>query len=528
MKEDKNNLNKQEQRSASPGCVYLAGAGPGDPGLITLRAMQLIEEADVIVHDYLVSRLLLQRARPEAEIIYAGKKAGQHSLPQDEINQLLIEKARENKKVVRLKGGDPFIFGRGGEEAVALVEAGVKFEVVPGITAGVAAPAYAGIPTTHRDYASELALITGHEDSGRTGPSRIDWELLGRWRGTLVFYMGVKNLPVICAHLQEHGMSGARPAAITAWGTTPRQRTLVGTVSSLTRLAAEHNFESPAVITIGEVVGLQEKLNWFERRELFGERLVVTRSRAQASALAEQLMRLGGEVLEFPTIRIVPPTDLAPLQEAVEGLSGYDWVIFTSVNGVECFFGVLSDMGKDVRQFATAKVCALGSATADRLRTSGLAADLIPPRFVAESIIEALAAAEDLKGKRILLPRADIARADLPETLKKMGAAVDEIVAYHTVIDDSSKDEVIKAIEQDQVDWVTFTSSATVRNFLSQIDLKLLAGKKLRLVSIGPVTSATIRKAGLKADVEAEEYTIGGLVQAICRAVRRKNNDGSY
>ena len=520
MKEDKYNPDKQGQRSAASGCVYLVGAGPGDPGLITLRAMQLIRAADVIVHDYLASPVLLQWARPEAETIYVGKKAGQHSLPQDQINQLLIDKARQNKIVVRLKGGDPFVFGRGGEEALELVKAGIKFEVVPGITAGVAVPAFAGIPTTHRDFASDLALITGHENSSRTGPSLIDWESLGKWRGTLVFYMGVKNLPVICTKLQEQGMSGETPAALIARGTTPRQRTLVGTVSSLPELAVKHNLAPPAIIIIGEVVSLQAQLNWFEQRELFGQRIVVTRSRAQASALVEPLMQLGAEVLEFPTIRIEPPTEPAPLREAVGRLSEYHWVIFTSVNGVESFFQTLYDTDKDARQFSCVKVCAIGSATADRLRMFGLIADLIPPRFVAESIIEALAATEDLKGKRILLPRADIARADLPQTLKEMGAIVDEIIAYHTVIDDSPKEGVIEAIEQDSVDWVTFTSSSTVRNFLSQIDLKLLAGKKLRLASIGPVTTATIKKAGPKVDVEAEEYTIGGLVKAICQAVK--------
>jgi uroporphyrinogen III methyltransferase/synthase len=503
------------------GCVYLVGAGPGDPGLVTVRGRELIQQADVIVYDYLVSPRLLQLARAEAELIYVGKQAARHSLPQEQINQLLIDKAREKQTIVRLKGGDPYVFGRGGEEALELVEAGIAFEVVPGVTAGVAACAYAGIPVTHRDFASDFALITGHEDAGRTGPSQIDWASLGCWKGTLVFYMGVKNLPVICGKLQEHGMSAEMPAALIRYGTTAQQRTLVGTVSTLSDLAVKHNITPPAVIVIGKVVSLREKLKWFEGRPLFGKRIVVTRSRDQASELVDRLNRLGGEVLEFPTIRIEPPLDIQPIQNAIKQLQKYNWIIFTSVNGVESFFEQLHTANRDARCFSSAKVCAIGPATAGRLQKFGITADLIPPRFVAESIVETLSEIDDLAGKRILLARGDIARAGLPQSLKKLGAAVDEIIAYRTIADDSSTDGITDAIKQDSIDWITFTSSSTVRNFFKRIDAKLLSGKKLRLASIGPITSDTIKEVGLSVDVEAEEYTIIGLVNAVCEEVTK-------
>jgi len=497
------------------GCVYLVGAGPGDPGLITVRGKELIQRADVVVYDHLVSKRLVRCARGGAELIYVGKQAGKHSLAQDKINQLLIDKAQKNQTVLRLKGGDPYVFGRGGEEAEELVKAGVRFEVIPGISAGVAAGAYAGIPVTHRDFASELALITGHEDPDRAGGSRIDWASLGAWQGTLVFYMGLKNLPVICANLQENGMSADTPAALIRYCTFPCQQTFVGTVATLPDLAVKHNLTPPAIIIIGKVVSLHDQLNWFERRPLFGKRIVVTRSRAQASELVDQLFELGADVLEFPTIRIEPPDDIEPLHNAIEKLKQYNWVIFTSVNGVDCFFTNLNKANYDARRLSSAKICAIGPATSQRLRESGIIADLVPPRFVAESVIESIGKVDTVKGKRILLPRADIARENLPDGLEKMGAVVDQVTAYRTVLEDGPKDEIIDALQQDNIDWITFTSSSTVRNFFDQIDAKLLSGKKARLASIGPVTSDAIKKVGLDVDVEAEEYTIIGLVNAI-------------
>ena len=498
-------------------CVYLVGAGPGDPGLITVRGRQLIQQADVIVYDYLVSPQLLKLARDGAELIYVGKQADRHSLPQEKINQLLIDKAKEAKSVVRLKGGDPFVFGRGAEEALELVQAGIKFEIVPGITAAIAACAYAGIPVTHRDFASDLALITGHESAARTGPSQIDWPALGKWKGTLAFYMGVKNLPFICEKLRDHSLSPDTPAALIRYGTTPNQRVLVGTVTTLPNLAIKHNFTPPSIIVIGKAVTLRDRLNWFEKRPLFGKRIVVTRSRAQASELVVRLNELGADVLEFPTIRIAPAEDIQPLRNAINKLDQYNWIIFTSLNGVNSFFQVLSDQNRDARSFSSAKVCAIGPATCERLKAFGIIADRVPPRFVAESIIETLSEADDLKEKRILLPRADIARADLPETLKKLGAIVDQVSAYRTVVEDGPKDDIIQAIDHDSIDWITFTSSSTVRNFFKQIDPDLLSEKKLRLASIGPITSATIKETGLIVDVEAQEYTIPGLINAICK-----------
>jgi len=497
------------------GIVYLVGAGPGDPGLITVRGRECIEQAEVLIYDYLASEAFLRYAPPEAERIYVGKKAGQHTLPQEKINQLIVEKTQQGKNVVRLKGGDPFVFGRGGEEAIELAKAGIKFEIVPGVTAGIAAAAYAGIPVTHRDYASDFALITGHEDASCSGESKIDWEALGKWKGTLAFYMGVKNLPVICANLQKYGMAPDTSAALIAWGTTPRQRTLTATVASLPKLAEQQNFQPPAIILIGHVVKLRDQLNWFEKRPLFGRRIIVTRSRAQVSELTEKLTQLSAEVIECPTIRIEPPENPKPLHRAIENLPQYDWLILTSVNGVEAFFTQLTAAGYDARRLANTKVCAIGPATAQKLMEFGIRPDLLPERFVAESVLEAFKKGENVLKKRILLARSDISRKDLPVGMSEMGAKVDEVNAYRTVRDDTEKGQAVSAIEADEVDWVTFTSSSTVRNFLEIIGLEKLAGKKLKLASIGPVTSATIEKAGLRIDVEAEEYTIPGLVEAI-------------
>jgi len=501
-------------------CVYLVGAGPGDPGLVTVRGLELIKKADVIVYDNLIPNRLLQQARTDAELIYVGKQAGEHSLPQEQINQLLIEKASQKEIVVRLKGGDPFVFGRGAEEAIELVKANIKFEVVPGVSAGIAVCAYAGIPVTHRDFASDLAFITGHEDPTRVGESHIDWQSLGRWQGTLVFYMGVKNLATICDNLQKHGMAGETPAAIIHRGTTAAQRTLKATISTIADLAAEHNFAPPAIIVIGKVVDMRDQLNWFESRPLFGSRIVVTRSRAQAGELVNRLSLLGADVLEFPTIKIKPPLDGQPLRKAIHNLHRYHWIIFTSVNGVDFFFEYLNNAGHDSRCLKGVRVCAIGPATSGRLKDFGIVADLVPPEFVAESIVSSIGQADDMKGKNILLPRADIARVDLAEALGRMGAHVEEVIAYRTVTDESPRDEILDALQKDNIDWITFTSSSTVKNFFTQIDAALLSGRSLRIASIGPITSAAVKQAGLNVDVEALEYTIDGLVQAICQKVQ--------
>ncbi|MBN2375592.1 MAG: uroporphyrinogen-III C-methyltransferase [Sedimentisphaerales bacterium] len=505
----------KQENAKTNGKVFLVGAGPGDVGLITVRGRDLLSQAEVVVYDYLASRRLLAVVPAGAELIYVGKQAGRHSLSQDKINHLLVDKALQGKRVVRLKGGDPYVFGRGGEEALELAKAGIAFEVVPGVTAAVAAAAYAGIPVTHRDLASDFALITGHEDAQRTGESQIDWPSLGKWKGTLAFYMGVKNLRLNCDRLMENGMSPERSAAVIEWGTTTRQQTVMGTVGTIAEVAEAAAIKAPAIVLIGEVVKLREQLQWFEKRPLFGKRIVVTRARAQASELAERLEQLGAEVLECPTIRVEQPDDVAALEKAAAQVGQFDWLILTSVNGVDAFFDALLVAGFDARQLGGVKVCTIGPATAARLHGYGVVADLLPGRFVAESILEAFAEMEQVKGKRILLARADIARSDLPEGLRELGAEVSEVTAYRTVADESGQEEFLEALEADKVDWITFTSSSTVRNFLGMIDLGKLSGKKFRVGSIGPVTSAIIKKSGLRLDVEAAEYTIGGLVEAI-------------
>ena len=503
------------------GCVYLVGAGPGDPDLITVRGRDLINRADVIVYDYLVSGSLLALAKEGAELIYVGKQAGCHSMPQDQINELLVEKARNAQIVVRLKGGDPYVFGRGGEEVEVLANAGISFEVAPGITAAVAAAAYAGIPVTHRDFASEFALITGHEDADRKDSSQIDWTILGKWQGTLAFYMGVKNLPIICSLLSENGMSADTPVALVQNGTTPKQRTVVGTISNIAEIAQKYGIKPPAMIIVGKVVGLREKLGWYEHRALFGKRIVVTRSRTQISEVASRLRNLGADVLECPMIRILPPQNSQPMQDAIARLEQYDWLILTSANGANSFFQQMYSAGYDARKLANVKVCVIGPATAEALEKNGIRADLIPPRFVAEAIVEALENNVELAGKRILLARADIARSDLARLLNQKGASIDQVDAYCTVEDSGATEEIVDSLEKDQIDWITFASSSTVRNFFGQVDKRFLAGKKVQLASIGPVTSSTIKELGMEVDIEAEEYTFDGLIKAICKKEKR-------
>ncbi len=494
--------------------VYLVGAGPGDPGLVTLRGREVLALADVVVYDALISERLLDHAPAEAERIYVGKRAAQHTLSQEEINALLVEKARAGATVVRLKGGDPYVFGRGGEEALALVEAGIDFEVVPGVTAAIAAPACAGIPVTHRHMASGVALVTGHEADDKTD-SALDWDALARWPGTLVFYMGVKNLAAISANLIAHGRSAETPAAAIRRGTTPRQQTITGTLATLPQAAEQAGLEPPAVILVGDVVVLRDRLQWFERRPLFGRRIVVTRARAQASELAKRLEAAGAETLEAPAIRIEPPDDPAALQTAARHAASFHWIVFTSVNGVEAYFEALADAGLDARALASARIATIGPATAERLARFGLRPDLQPETFTGAAVAEALAATGNLAGLRILLPRTDIAPKELPKALAAQGAEVREVVAYRTVPDTASCDVVAEALEADEIDWLTFTSSSTVGNFIGAVGKDRVCASRARIASIGPTTSATLREAGLEPTVEADPHTIPGLVNAI-------------
>jgi len=497
------------------GIVYLVGAGPGDPGLLTVRGREVLARADVVVYDALLSPRLLAHAPPAAERIYVGKRADRHTLPQEKINALLVEHARAGRTVVRLKGGDPFVFGRGGEEALALAEAGVPVEVVPGVTAGVAALAYAGIPATHRDHASALGLITGHAAAEKTDDP-LDWDALARWPGTLVFFMGVANLPRICANLIDRGKDPATPAAAVRWGTTPRQRTVAGTLATLPDLAAEANLEPPAVIAVGGVVGLRDRLAWFDRRPLFGRRILVTRARAQASSLVADLTALGAEAIEAPSIRIERPEDPGPLAAAVR--ETFDWIVFTSVNGVDAFFGALADAGRDLRALAGTRVASIGPATTDRLVAAGIRPDLQPETYTGAAVAETLGREADLGGATVLLPRADIAPRQLADALEARGAHVTEVVAYRTVPDTEGARSAAEDLEAGRVDWVTFTSSSTVRHFVDAVGVDAVRASGARVASIGPTTSGTLREAGLEPTVEASEHTIPGLVAAIVEA----------
>ena len=508
---------KEKAEQPGKGMVSLVGAGPGDPGLITVKGLECLMTADVVVYDALANPRLLREAREDAELISVGKRGGCHTMRQEEINALLVAKAKEGKRVCRLKGGDPFVFGRGGEEAIELAEAGIPFEVVPGVTAGVAAPAYAGIPVTHRDWASSLSLITGHEDPTKDR-SAIAWDRLASSGGTLVFYMGVKRLAETVAALRANGLAAETPAALVQWGTLPTQRTVVGTLADIVERSA--GIEPPAVFVVGQVVGLRERLAWFETRPLFGRCIVVTRSRSQASELSERLEALGAEVIEMPTIQIEPPDSYGPLDQAIGALDRYDWVVFTSVNGVAAFFERLALGGKDAR--ALPLVAAIGPATGDALRARGICADCQPAKFTGEELVHALNEHGDLARKRLLLPRA----ADAPEAfhlgLEQLGAVVDEVDAYRTVAAAAADAAVRQRLMEGGVDFVTFTSSSTVRGFAGAIGRECLAAlpARTRFVSIGPVTSQTARELGLAVAAEAVEHTIPGLVATLCALAR--------
>lgn len=503
------------------GTVYLIGAGPGDPGLLTLKAKECIENSGVVVYDYLASPFLLQYAQKDAEIIYVGKKGGDHTLSQDGINQLLVDKARQGHDVARLKGGDPFVFGRGGEEAQMLLSHGVSYEVIPGVTSAVAAPAYAGIPITHRDHTSFVSFITGHENPNKENSS-MQWDVFAKSNATLVFFMGVKNLPNIAQQLIEHGKDKNTPVALVRWGTTTKQQTVTGTLDTIVDEVKKAGLKSPASIVIGDVVTLRNELAWFDKRPLFGKKIVITRARAQASSMVSELTRLGAHCIEIPTIKIEPPKDLNPLKSAIDNVKKYDWLVFTSVNGVKYFFDTLFDMGKDVRVLGHLKFACIGPVTKERLSDYGITSDILPNTYRAESVVEAFSDI-DMSGKKVLLPRAKKARTILPEELDKMGAFVDEIVSYETVLCEDGKDQLISLLENKEIDAVTFTSSSTVSNFMSLLESKdqkeML--ENVVVASIGPITSDTARDFGRVPDLEAEEYTIPGLIQSLLNHYRK-------
>ena len=497
--------------------VFLIGAGPGDPGLLTLKGRDALAAANVIVYDALANESLLQYASPTAEKIYVGKIAGNHALPQDKINALLIDKARGNAIVARLKGGDPYIFGRGGEEAEALVQAGIPFEEVPGISSTIAAPAYAGIPLTHRDMASSVTIITGHENPDKA-QSAHNWQALAASASTLVFVMGMKNLPGIVHNLLQAGMDPATPSALIFRGTTPSQRSLTAPLADLPSAAIKAGFSNPSVIVVGKVAQLRDSLGWFEQQPLFGRSIVVTRAREQASGLADSLTKLGAEVIQCPTIEIQPLADYSALDAAIHKLDHYHWLIFTSVNGVRHFWRRLEQVGKDSRALGSCRVAAIGPATADALREHGIQPDFIPSRYVAEGVVEGLLSLEGghIAEKHFLLPRAQQAREVLPETLRNAGAKVDVIPAYVTVPAAHRKDAVLQRLEAGTLDCVTFGSSSTVENFLALIPAETLkAHPQTFLAAIGPITAETLKKHGLPCHIMPEKFTIPDLVAAL-------------
>jgi uroporphyrinogen III methyltransferase / synthase len=494
--------------SALSGVVYLVGAGPGDPGLVTVRALELVVSADLILYDRLIPDGLLRGAKPDAELVYVGKRPGEPLIEQAEIERRMVEAAKTGRSVVRLKGGDPFVFGRGGEEGEALAAAGVPFEVVPGVTAGVAAPAYAGIPVTHREEASAVAFVTGHEDPEKA-ESALDWDALAAFPGTLVLYMGIKRLAENAAALIAAGRDPKQPAAAVERGTMPGQRTVTATLGDLSDAVERERIGGPAVIVVGPVAARREALAWLERRPLFGRRVVVTRARAQASGLANSLRGLGAEVVELPAIRIEPRIDSDEVRKAINDLYTYALVCVTSPNGVRLLFEAMAEASLDARALANATVAAIGPGTEAELAAHGIRADLVPEQYVAEALAEALVDVP-VKGRPVLVARAAEARDVLPDALRERGAKVDVVALYETVAEPPDP-EAVEAAQA--ADYLTFTSSSTVRNLVAALDGRLPEG--IRIVSIGPVTSEAAREAGLNVDVEAERHDVEGLLEAL-------------
>lgn len=496
------------------GKVYLIGAGPGDPELLTLKGKRCLEEADVIVGDYLADPRLLRFARPDVEYIYVGKKAGCHTMKQHEISELLAAKGEEGKIVARLKGGDPFVFGRGGEEIEVLRAHGVDFEEVPGITSAIAAPAYAGIPVTHRGVAASFAVITGHEDPTKA-QSSIHWDKLAGGVDTLIFLMGVGHTAMIASQLMKYGRNPDTPAAFVRWGTRPYQETYTTTLAKAAEDVERLGIQPPAVFVVGDVVNLRDTMNWFDNRPLFGKRIVVTRSRSQASRLVHVLDAKGALCEEIPTILIdTPSDDYQGMDESIRSLSHYDWIIFTSQNGVNCFFDRLFKEGKDARALGHLKIGAIGPVTARELNQYGLFADCVPKKFKAEDLLEEMKHLVQ-PGEKILIPRAKEARSILPEGLEQAGCEVSVVEAYQTVPDKENKEKLISLLEHKEVDIITFTSSSTVHNLIKQIDGRNELLEGVSLACIGPITADTCRSYNLTPSIVSDVYTIDGLVKAI-------------
>ncbi|MBN1572068.1 MAG: uroporphyrinogen-III C-methyltransferase [Deltaproteobacteria bacterium] len=511
-------MDKGGREKGFRGVVYFVGAGPGDPGLLTLKGAWALAGADVVIYDYLVNKEILSHTRKDAELVYVGKMGGKASMSQKEINDLIVKEAKKGQFVVRLKGGDPFVFGRGGEEAMALTAKEIDYEVIPGVTSATAVPAYAGIPVTHREYASAVAFVTGHEDPTKDDTS-VDWEYLSRFPGTIVILMGIMRIRENVDALISGGMDPDTPAGVISWGTTPRQRSVLGDLEEIADIVEEEGIEAPAVMVVGEVVDLAEGLSWFEHQPLFGKKIVVTRARDQAFELTDHLKSLGAEPALLPTIEIVPPQSDEPIIEAIRNLKDYDVVVFTSPNGARTFFQYLDGENLDGRSLAGIEVAVMGPGTARALHEFGILADIMPDDYIAEALAEAIIEAKggELSGKKMLLFRAEGARKVLPEFLIGAGAEVDDVPAYRTVCPDISRDEMMEALEG--ADLVTFTSGSTAKNFRELVDKNGILDEADFTIppaaSIGPITTEAAEGAGLKVAVEALDHTVFGLVGSI-------------
>lgn len=515
-----------ETTSHGRGLVVLVGAGPGDPGLLTVRGAEALAQAQAVVYDHLANPRLLDRVPPDAERYPVGKRAGHAILPQDQINALLVELAQAGKRVVRLKGGDPFVFGRGGEEAEVLARAGIPFRIIPGVTAGLGVTAYAGIPVTHRQAASAVAFVTGHGEPGST-PARLDWQALARFPGTLVVYMGVTRLRELCQRLIDHGKAASTPAALVQSGTLAQQRTVSGTLADLPERAAQAGLGPPALLIVGEVVSWRERLDWFERLPLFGQRVLVTRPAAEAERAAADLEALGAEALVAPTVEILPLIETGPLDAAIARLDAFDWLVFTSGNGVRLFLDRLDGLGRDLRALGHLKLAAIGPATAEALARARLRADLVPPAFRSEDLAAALA--PRVQGQRVLLARADRGRTVLRDVLGPI-AHVEQVPVYRNADAATLPEPIVDRLSAGTVDWITLTSSAITERLHGLLPGSVrdrIAGGQIRLASLSPITSATARGLGWPVAVEAAEATWPGLLDALVAASARPGTQAS-
>lgn len=510
------------------GKVYIVGAGPGDIGLLTVKGLKCLQNADVVVYDFHLNAQVLNYISHDAEFIYAGKRGGKHDMTQDMINQTLVEKAKEGKTICRLKGGDPFVFGRGGEEAEVLAKEGIEFEVVPGISSSIAAPAYAGIPLTHRCYSSSLAVVPGYEDVTKK-ESSIDWAKLATGVGTIVFLMTVKNISMVCRRLIENGRKPDTPVAVIRWGTRADQNTIVSTLNNISDVVKENEIKPPAVMVVGEVVKLRETLKWYENRPLFGQRVLVTR---EHSVGFEPLADLGAEIIEFRTIEIVPPDDWTEMDRAIEKIDTYNWLIFTSANGVKFFFQRLMDKDKDIRELKGVKICAVGTKTATAIKNHGIKVDLVPEKFNAEGLIEAFRLQKSegtngrspLKGIKILLPRAEMAREIFPEKVRELGGEIDVFTAYKTVKPEIHGKRLKRFLKEGKISIATFTSAATFNNYMEIMgDDALDLLKDVIIAAIGPVTAKAVEKSGLKVHIMPGEATVEAMVKEIINWVTNKD-----